>query len=43
MAASIVTTIPAILIMVFGRRFVVRGLTLESVKRSRAGDDHGFG
>jgi multiple sugar transport system permease protein len=31
-AASIVATIPAILIMFFGQRFVVRGLTLGSVK-----------
>lgn len=31
-AASILATIPAILIMFFGQRFVVRGLTLGSVK-----------
>ena len=31
-AASVVATIPAILIMFFGQRFVVRGLTLGSVK-----------
>jgi multiple sugar transport system permease protein len=31
-AASMVATIPAILLMFFGQRFVVRGLTLGSVK-----------
>ncbi|MEJ1158433.1 carbohydrate ABC transporter permease [Prosthecomicrobium sp. N25] len=31
-AASVVATIPAVLIMFFGQRFVVRGLTLGSVK-----------
>ena len=31
-AASIVATIPAILLMFFGQRFVIQGLTLGSVK-----------
>jgi multiple sugar transport system permease protein len=31
-AASVISTIPAILLMFFGQRFVVRGLTLGSVK-----------
>jgi multiple sugar transport system permease protein len=31
-AASVISTIPAVLLMFFGQRFVVRGLTLGSVK-----------
>ena len=31
-AASVISTIPAILLMFLGQRFVVRGLTLGSVK-----------
>ena len=31
-AASVISTVPAILLMFFGQRFVVRGLTLGSVK-----------
>jgi multiple sugar transport system permease protein len=31
-AASVISTIPAILLMFFGQRFVVRGLTLGSIK-----------
>jgi ABC-type glycerol-3-phosphate transport system permease component len=31
-AASILATIPALVLMVFGQRFIVQGLTLGSVK-----------
>jgi multiple sugar transport system permease protein len=31
-AAAIVSPIPAILLMMFGQRFVVQGLTMGSVK-----------
>jgi multiple sugar transport system permease protein len=31
-AASVISTVPAILLMFFGQRFVIRGLTLGSVK-----------
>ena len=31
-AAPVISTIPAVLLMFFGQRFVVRGLTLGSVK-----------
>jgi multiple sugar transport system permease protein len=31
-AASMVATIPAVLLMFFGQRFVIQGLTLGSVK-----------
>ena len=31
-AASILATIPALVLMVFGRRFIVQGLTMGSVK-----------
>jgi multiple sugar transport system permease protein len=31
-AASVIATLPAILLMFFGQRFVMRGLTLGAVK-----------
>jgi multiple sugar transport system permease protein len=31
-AASIISTVPALLLMFYGQRFVIRGLTLGSVK-----------
>ncbi len=31
-AASVISTIPAVLLMVFGQRFIVRGLTMGAVK-----------
>jgi multiple sugar transport system permease protein len=31
-AASILATIPALVLMVFGQRFIVQGLTMGSVK-----------
>ena len=31
-AASVIATIPAIVLMFFGQRFIVRGLTMGSVK-----------
>ena len=31
-AASVISTIPAMLLMFFGQRFVVRGLTMGAVK-----------
>jgi multiple sugar transport system permease protein len=31
-AAAIISTIPALLLMLFGQRFVVQGLTMGSVK-----------
>jgi multiple sugar transport system permease protein len=31
-AASVISTIPAVLLMLFGQRFIIRGLTLGSVK-----------
>ena len=31
-AASIISTIPAVLLMALGQRFIVRGLTLGAVK-----------
>ncbi len=31
-AASVIATLPAILLMFFGQRFIVRGLTMGSVK-----------
>ncbi len=34
-AASILATIPAFVLMVFGQRFIVQGSTMGSVKQSR--------
>jgi multiple sugar transport system permease protein len=31
-AAAVIATIPALLLMAFGQRFIVRGLTMGSVK-----------
>jgi multiple sugar transport system permease protein len=31
-AAAVISTIPALLLMALGQRFIVRGLTLGSVK-----------
>ena len=31
-AASIISTVPALLLMLFGQRFVIQGLTMGSVK-----------